>query len=574
MYRVSRTRLLEAVALALALGVAVPGPIGSVDAATTTYVAPTYVEGIDVSIWQGTIDYTKVKAAGKRFVIAKATEGIGFTDPKWTSNKTGALAAGLAMTGYHFARPDGNTGVAGATAEADWFVSQLGLQAGMLVAALDLEVAGSNTVAQMQAWVGAWLGEVYAKTGIRPMIYTSPAFWSKYLGNTAMFANAGYTILWVAHWFVASPTVPASNWGGHGWTFWQYDDCGSVPGISGCVDLDRYHSTDFTTITYGADFAVSAGPGSASVKQGAGANYGSSIARTYFTLPVSFSVTGLPAGATATLTPTSTTGTSATLSVTTSKSGTITPVGTYPLTVTGTGNGLTRKATATLVVTDGSAPTVTAPRSRLYAIATMGSTATPVRTSWSATDPSGIAGYVLERSTNGGSWASVSLPSATSVSLVQPLTFGYAYRYVVRATDRAGNASGWAYGPTFKPLLTQQSSSAVAYSGTWTTVANSYASGGSLKYATSHGASATYSFTGASISWVSYRGPNRGSAYVYVDGVYKATVSLYATSYSSKQIVFAYNWAANGAHTIRIVCLGTSGHPRVDVDAFVRLYNT
>jgi GH25 family lysozyme M1 (1,4-beta-N-acetylmuramidase) len=656
MHRVSRTRLLEAVALALALGVAVLGPIGSVDAATTTYsancsvnlrsststsatieatiatgtvvtasgtvsgsswsgtcvtavsgsswysitavngtsvsslygvsvvyaatglfnpyVAPTYVEGIDVSTWQGTIDYTKVKAAGKRFVIAKATEGIGLTDPKWTSNKTGALAAGLAMTGYHFARPDGNTGVAGATAEADWFVSQLGLQAGMLVPALDLEVAGSNTVAQMQAWVGAWLGEVYAKTGIRPMIYTSPAFWSKYLGNTAMFANAGYTILWVAHWFVASPTVPASNWGGHGWTFWQYDDCGSVPGISGCVDLDRYHNTDFTTVTYGANFAVAAGPTSSSAKQGAGASFAVSIARTFFTLPVAVSVSGLPAGATATLTPTSTTGTSATLSVTTSKSGTVTPVGTYPLTFTGTGNGLTRKATATLVVTDGIAPTVTAPASRLYARTTLGSTTTPVRTSWSASDPSGIASYTLERLVAGGSWTAQSLPSPTTTSLIQALTFGATYRYVVRATDGAGNASGWVYGSYFEPLLVQQSSSAVSYSGTWTSVSNTYASGGSLKYATSYGASATYGFTGSSVSWVAYRGPNRGSAAVYIDGVYKATVSLYTAYYYSKQIVFAYNWAANGTHTIRIVCLGTSGHPRVDVDAFVRLYNT
>jgi hypothetical protein len=83
------------------------------------------------------------------------------------------------------------------------------------------------------------------------MIYTSPNFWKNSLGNTTMFADQGYGVLWVAHWFVTSPTVPASNWGGHGWTFWQYDDCGSVPGIAGCVDLDRYNGTDLSPVAFG-----------------------------------------------------------------------------------------------------------------------------------------------------------------------------------------------------------------------------------------------------------------------------------------------------------------------------------
>jgi hypothetical protein len=221
-------------------------------------------------------------------------------------------------------------------------------------------------------------------------------------------------------------------------------------------------------------------------------------------------------------------------------------------------------------VPDTKPPTVTAPASRLYAGTTLGSTTTPARTSWSASDPSGIARYDVEESIDGGAFFPL-LSTTTGVSVIQNLTVADTYRYGVRATDGAGNTSGWVYGVYFEPLLTQQSSSAVAYSGSWTSVSNTYASGGSLKYTTASGASATYSFTGSSVSWVSYRGPTQGSAKVYIDGVYKATVSLYATSYYSKQIVFAYNWAANGTHTIKIVCLGTSGHPRVDVDAFVRL---
>jgi GH25 family lysozyme M1 (1,4-beta-N-acetylmuramidase) len=524
-----------------------------------------YVEGIDVSTYQGTIDYAKVKASGRRFVVAKASEGVGFTDPKWQLNKTNAMAAGLAVTGYHFARPDGNP--TKAVAEADWFVSQLGMKAGMLVPALDLEVAGTLSVSALQAWVGAWLGEVYAKTGVRPMIYTSPSFWSSHLGNTSTFADQGYKILWVAHWFVGNPTVPGNNWGGKGWTFWQYDDCGTVPGITtGCVDLDRYHNSDFTSITYGADFGVAAGANSSSMKQGHGTSVGVALNRTWFTLPIGMTVSGLPAGATASISPTSATGTSATLIVSTSAS---TPVGSYPLTITGVGNGLTRKDTSTLVVTDGTAPMVKPTTSQLFYRTTLGSTTTPVRTAWSATDPSGIASYVLEQSVNGGSWTVPSLPAATSTSLIQSLTFGGTYRYVVKATDGAANTSTWAYGPRFQPLLAQET--AATYSGPWAKASFGSASGGTLEYVATKGAWAQYSFTGSSVSWVAYRGPLRGSAAVYVDGKWRATIDLTAPTYAAKQVVYATSWASNGPHTIRIVCLGTAGHPRIDIDGFVRI---
>jgi beta-N-acetylhexosaminidase len=235
---------------------------------------------------------------------------------------------------------------------------------------------------------------------------------------------------------------------------------------------------------------------------------------------------------------------------------------------------LALKAGLTGPPADTTAPTVKAPVSHLYSVSRLGSTTSPVRTYWSATDLCGISRYTLQRQVNGGSWVTQTLGSGTSTSIRQSLSFGSAYRYRVRGTDGAGNAGVWRYGPSFKPMLTQQSSSAVSYHGTWHTVSNSYASGGSLAYATASGASATYTFTGDAVSWVAYRGPNRGSAAVYVDGVYRATVSLYSAAYYAKQIVYAIHWAANGSHTIRIVNLATSGHPRVDVDAFVRLYTT
>ncbi|MFZ5854869.1 MAG: GH25 family lysozyme [Chloroflexota bacterium] len=206
------------------------------------------LEGIDVSHWQAAIDWSQVAGSGKRFVIMKATQGQSFLDSMYAANHAGARAAGLTVGAYHFATPssDPNDPIL----EADWYVANAGLLPGDLVPALDLEQNGGLSPSALQTWVGAWLAEVYARLGVRPMIYTSPSFWKNSMGNTTMFADQGYAILWVAHWFVTSPTVPANNWGGRGWTFWQYDDCGSVAGIAGCVDLDRYNGLDLTPVTF------------------------------------------------------------------------------------------------------------------------------------------------------------------------------------------------------------------------------------------------------------------------------------------------------------------------------------
>jgi len=531
-----------------------------------------YLEGIDVSHWQGAIDWSGVAYAGKKFAIMKATEGQTYVDSKYAWNHAYARAYGLRVGAYHFANPSSTAN--DAILEADWFVQNMDIKAGDLNPALDLETSGGLSTAALQSWVSQWLNEVYAKVGMRPMIYTSPAFWRTYLADTHWFADQGYTVLWVAHWFVSQPSVPGNNWGGHGWTFWQYSDCGSVLGIGGCVDLDRFNGTDLTKVTYDPDFMLSTSPAKQWAKQGTTSAFTINIARQYFTLPVSLSVTGLPAGATGALDADTTTAGSTTYRVTTSNAGTITPTGTYPLTVTATGNGLTRTAVATLVVTDGIVPTVTAPTTRLFAPTTFGSGSTPGRTGWGGSDATGISRYALQAQVNGGSWASLSLPSATSTSFAQQLAFNAVYRFRVRATDGAGNTSGWAYGPSFKALFTQQNSSAVQYSYGWSTLLTSAASGGSLATTKTAGSSASFTFTGSGISWVAYKGPNRGSAQIWIDGVLATTVSLYSSTYKAKQIVFATSWSANGTHTIRVVNLATAGHPRIDVDGFIRFVLT
>ena len=214
--------------------------------APATASGPVY--GIDISRWNGPVDFAKVRASGKRFVIAKATEGRLYTDDAYARNRSGAMAAGLAFTAYHFAHPDRTR--ADATLEADHFVAVAGLRHGMLIPALDLESGQLLGTTALQAWVKTWLGRVSIRLGVKPIIYTTPGFWQAYMGNTSWFADHGYRVVWVAHWEARSPATPAGNWGGHAWTFWQYSSCGKVPGISGCVDLDRFGGTDLSKLKY------------------------------------------------------------------------------------------------------------------------------------------------------------------------------------------------------------------------------------------------------------------------------------------------------------------------------------
>jgi GH25 family lysozyme M1 (1,4-beta-N-acetylmuramidase) len=197
--------------------------------------------GIDISHHNGTPDWDKVKQAGVRFVIAKATEGDTFTDPQYTDNKAQVETHGIAFTAYHFARPDRTAH--DAVSEADYFVGVAALVDTNLVPVLDLEDSGGLSTTRLTTWVKDWLAEVHAKLGVKATIYTTASFWKQHLGNTAWFARNGYR-LWIANWTTASqPAMPASNWAGRGWTLWQYDDCGSVSGITGCVDTDRFKGT-------------------------------------------------------------------------------------------------------------------------------------------------------------------------------------------------------------------------------------------------------------------------------------------------------------------------------------------
>jgi lysozyme len=236
--------------------------------------AATRAKGIDVSHWNGVIDWIRVAGSGYRFVFGKATEGFTLIDPTYSVNRAGTEGFGLRFGAYHFARPSGGSdaaATASAIAQADHFVDVADPQPGELPPVLDLEAKGSLGAARLQQWTRAWLDEVYARTGIQGMIYASPNFWKTAVADSSSFALAGNR-LWIAHWTKgAAPLVPGGNWGGQGWTFWQWTDCSLVPGFAHCSDGDRMNGTDPGIVALGANPvgvpAVTAAPSVVGVTQ-------------------------------------------------------------------------------------------------------------------------------------------------------------------------------------------------------------------------------------------------------------------------------------------------------------------
>src|SRR5918994_2246681 len=189
------------------------------------------IQGIDVSHYQGRIDWKRVARSGHNFVIAKATEGRTYIDRRYLRNKSEAEANHLAFGAYHFARPD--KGPLDAVREANHFLDVARLEPGNVIPVLDLESSGGLSHRQLTRWILQWLRRVRDRLGVRPMVYTSSLGWAERTGDTTAVVEAGFDTLWVAHWNVRRPSLPAQQWGGYGWSIWQQTGCGGVPGVRG-----------------------------------------------------------------------------------------------------------------------------------------------------------------------------------------------------------------------------------------------------------------------------------------------------------------------------------------------------
>jgi hypothetical protein len=179
----------------------------------------------------------------------------------------------------------------------------------------------------------------------------------------------------------------------------------------------------------------------------------------------------------------------------------------------------------------------------------------------------GIDRYQLQSSTNGGAaWTTVSSSLASPVANVIAASTG-TVRYRARAVDKAGNVGAWLAGRNTAVRLVQNTSTAVTFGSGWSATSSSTFSGGSVRYATVAGKAASFTFTGRSIAFVTTRATTRGKVRIYIDGVLQATPDL-GGSTLHRDVAWQKTWTTSATRTIRLVVVGTSGRPRVDLDAF------
>jgi lysozyme len=209
------------------------------------------MSGIDVSHFQGEIDWFEVRSAGICFAFIKATEGAGMSDPLFGQNWRGAKRAGVLRGAYHFCRPEVNAEV-----QAQFFLQKLQDDAGELPPVLDLEVLTNCEPEQVIHNAQTWLQIVEDKLATRPILYTGSSFWRKTLKNSTAFS--GYP-LWIAHYTNGPKPLLPSAW--PNWTFWQFAQAGRVAGIQGEVDLDIFNGD-------AADLEAFCVPGTTNVKDG------------------------------------------------------------------------------------------------------------------------------------------------------------------------------------------------------------------------------------------------------------------------------------------------------------------
>jgi hypothetical protein len=232
--------------------------------------------------------------------------------------------------------------------------------------------------------------------------------------------------------------------------------------------------------------------------------------------------------------------------------------------------GAAETVTATFIAsTDGTPPTATAPTLTPRTNVPLAGSSLPVTIAWSGTDAggSGIAGFQLSRSTDGGAtWSTPLAIAGTSITTTVPT--GGTVRFRVKAVDVATNEGAWATGPVLTPRLVQQTSSAITYRRTWAKQSSSSYSGGSVRYSTKTGASATYKVTSRSIALITTKSPKRGKVKIYVNGALAATVDLKSSSTQYRVVAWQRTFSTSASRTIKLVVVGTSGRPRVDLDAF------
>ncbi len=487
--------------------------------------AGTKVPGIDVSIWQGDVDWNAVASTTTRFVIMRATRGNTYDDPRYAAYLAEASANGLVVGAYHRAKV--GVGAGDAKAEADHFVDVAQNAARDVLPALDIEEHNGLNASQLTEWVRSWLARVYSRTGVRAMIYSSPHFWRTYLGDTTWFAEHGYP-LWIAHWGIPSPMIPAGNWGGHGWTYWQWTSTGRVSGIGPNVDRDRFNGT---RLLRGRIASLTVTPAAGGTITGARiACGGAAIKCSRLANPdtvITLAATPDPGASLLRWTgECSDAGSSPTCDVTALGDKTASAVFGYPVTVELQGSG---------------GGTVSSSPARIDC----GATCTASFAAGSTIDLSAVADSASAFTGWGGGCGGLS--STCSVTVSSPTDVVATFDSVVSVEqDGAGTAFGW--GRETHPS----------------------AIGGSYRWERRAGATATYAFTGGAVTVFTISGPGMGKGRLAIDGTTVETFDGYARTLVTG-VRHRLSQLGTGPHSVTVQVLGTkrpaATGPRVTIDA-------
>ncbi len=195
-------------------------------------------KGIDVSHWNGDINWQTVKKSGLvEFAIIKASEGTGFVDHRFVKNCQSAKSVGIKRSAYHFFHGDMN-----GKDQANHFLNTI-KKCG---SAMDFEVTidvelpykrPPPDVSVSTKNLKLMLDTLEAALGYKPMIYTSDVMWK------AMTVQPGWGgneyPLWVAAYNNVGPGKLPKGW--TEWVIWQYSKKGKIPGIPSSVDLNIWN---------------------------------------------------------------------------------------------------------------------------------------------------------------------------------------------------------------------------------------------------------------------------------------------------------------------------------------------
>lgn len=188
------------------------------------------VHGVDVSKYQGSVDWYQLKNHEVKFAFIKATEGKELVDKEFEENWNGAKNAGIARGAYHFYRP-----------HLDWkiqarnFIGRVELEKGDLPPVLDIELIHSRDQLNLLSDIRKWLEVVEKHYGIRPIVYTYENYYNRFLLNEFRHYN-----LWIAKYSHRAPVLEDEA----RWEFWQYSESGKIKGVNHKIDLNCFFGTE------------------------------------------------------------------------------------------------------------------------------------------------------------------------------------------------------------------------------------------------------------------------------------------------------------------------------------------